>query len=214
MSPEFEINLKNNEEIFKNMFDDGINGHLISHRGRAQMDPKDIKYLIYGEMPFLELAHIFEEPKISDDFKRASVFYDLGSGTGKVVIGAALLLPKLKKIIGIEIVETLFDTSVQIREKFESQTGLTNKIEFINDNFLKIDYSSPSPDIVFMHYPMHEAENLYLELEEKLTNELKPGTLIVSCIRDLKNTETFPLLAKTKINCSYSGVTVYYHRKI
>ncbi|MDR2777195.1 MAG: hypothetical protein LBB24_00255 [Rickettsiales bacterium] len=208
------MNLGREEGIFKTLYNN-IDGHSISCKGREKMNPEDRKYLIYGEIPFLELAHIFEEPAISGDLGESKILYDLGSGTGKIVVGTALILPKLEKIIGIELVKTLFDTSNRIRRKFKLQGKKTaDKIEFINGDFLDIDYSSPSPDIIFMHYPMHNAEKLYLKLEEKLKAELKSGAIIISCIRHLNDETAFPRIATGKIKCTYSDVTVYYHRKI
>ena len=45
------------------------------------------------------------------------VFYDLGSGTGKGVISAALLHP-FEKVVGVEILEKLVTASLELVEKY------------------------------------------------------------------------------------------------
>lgn len=47
-----------------------------------------------------------------------------------------------------------------------------------------------------MHYPTKHAEELYLQLEEKIVNELAKNTLIISVIRKLKNIYIFLLIDK------------------
>jgi hypothetical protein len=61
---------------------------------------------------------------------------------------------------------------------------------------------------------MINAEELYIKLENKMQKELKSGAIIISCIRELKNLEIFPKIATSEIKCSYSNVTVHYHRKV
>jgi hypothetical protein len=92
------------------------------------------------------------------------------------------------------------------------------KIRVINDIFLHVDFSSPSlsPDVIFMHYPMHGegAERLYLNLEEKFKVELKRGAMIISAIRKLSDQKSFPEIAPAKrVQCPFGGVTMHYHQK-
>jgi precorrin-6B methylase 2 len=209
------VNLRNEEKIFDSLYGPDVDGHKISHAGRAEMEEEDRKYLIYGELPFSEFVHIFREPAVAEDVEKSEIFYDLGSGMGKILIEAALTLPKLKKIIGIEVVRTLYEASNKIKQKLRfHREAAANKIEVVHGNFLGFDYTRQPPDVVFVHYPMHNAESLYLELEEKLANELKPGALIISGIRRLQNIDKFIPIAVGKVKCSYSEATIYYHRKV
>ena len=74
----------------------GINGHSISHADRTGA-LKDNKSLTYGEMqlePFLRiLAAVAPQP--------GETFFDLGSGTGKVVMMAHLAAP-FTRVTGVE----------------------------------------------------------------------------------------------------------------
>ncbi|MDR2777083.1 MAG: class I SAM-dependent methyltransferase [Puniceicoccales bacterium] len=213
------MSFEKEKEIFNNIYQ-GINGYSISHKGRSTMDPKDTKFLIYGEVSFAELLSIIENSGVKDGLKGLTTFCDLGSGTGMCLIGAALICPYFKHIIGVELVPTLYESSLQsIQQLAQTNKKLANKIKVVNGNFLKLNFAKPSlsPDVIFMHYPMHGtgAEELYLQLEEKLRKELKPGSIIISAIRKLSSSETFPeVLAPTHVQCKYGNVTIFFHKKV
>jgi SAM-dependent methyltransferase len=206
--------LKNIEECFEDIYRD-MEGYSISNAGRETLDSEVAQTLIYGETPLSELAKILTNEALKSRLRTSKVFCDLGSGTGKVVIGAAMLLPQLEKIVGIELVGTLHSASNLARERLRTyDRGLAEKIDFVNDSFFNVDFSSRFPaDIVFMQYPINGNENLYKKLENKLEKELKPGTIIICCIRKIENTEVFPKIAVSKIKCSFGGETIYYHIK-
>jgi precorrin-6B methylase 2 len=182
------------------------------------MNPNDVRYLIYGECSFDELASVFGQPVIKKEIRSARVFCDLGSGTGRILVGMSLLCPHLSKLIGVELVETLSDTAKELRKKFSKINGVAaNRIKIINDNFFNVNFSPSFMDIdvIFMHYPMHNAEELYLKLEEKMRTELKSGAIIVAAIRQLEDLDSFPEIApQHRVHCPYGNATMYYHKKI
>ena len=45
------------------------------------------------------------------------VFVDLGSGTGKGIIAGILMHP-FSKVVGVEMLETLFEKSIEVRDHF------------------------------------------------------------------------------------------------
>ncbi|MDR2629139.1 MAG: class I SAM-dependent methyltransferase [Puniceicoccales bacterium] len=212
------MSFEKEKEIFDNIYQ-GINGYSISHKGKSMMDPEDTKFLIYGEVSFAELLVIMENSGIKDELKGLTTFCDLGSGTGMCLIGAALICPYFKRIIGVELVQTLYESSLKsVQQLAETDKKLANKIKVINGNFLKLNFAKPtlSPNVIFMHYPMHgtEAEELYLQLEEKFRKELKSGSIIISAIRKLSSSKTFPeILSPIHVQCKYGNVTIFFHKK-
>ncbi|MDR2778780.1 MAG: class I SAM-dependent methyltransferase [Puniceicoccales bacterium] len=207
----------------KKIFDDiynGINGYNLSHNGRSAMAPEDTKFLIYGEASFAELLTIIEDSGIKNELNGLTTFCDLGSGTGMCLIGTALICPYFNRIIGVEIVPTLCESSQKsIQQLAKVNEKLAAKIQIINGNFLKLNFAeiSLSPDVLFMHYPMHGGgvEDLYLQLEEKFRSELKSGTIIISAIRKLSDLKTFPeVLPSKQIQCKYGNVTIFFHKKL
>ncbi|MDR1528594.1 MAG: class I SAM-dependent methyltransferase [Puniceicoccales bacterium] len=213
------MNFEKKKEIFDNIYQ-GINGYSISHKGRSTMDTKDTKFLIYGEVSFTELLAIVENSGIKDKLDGLTTFCDLGSGTGMCLIGTALICPYFNRIIGVELVPALYESSLKsVQLLAQTNKKLANKIKVINGNFLKLNFTKPSlsPNVIFMHYPMHGmgAEELYLQLEEKFRKELKSGSIIISAIRKLSIPEVFPeILPPMHIQCKYGNVTIFFHQKV
>ncbi|MDR3290279.1 MAG: class I SAM-dependent methyltransferase [Rickettsiales bacterium] len=190
------------KEIFDFLYS-SVDGYGISHRARNKMLNKDKEHLIYGEMSIEELATFYENEIFVDKIKSLNgTFYDLGSGTGKIVLANSLLLPHFKKFVGVELLKDLVLTANEIKNKYsKTDAESAKKIEFKWADFFNVDYGDA--DYIFMHYPMNNAEDLYLKLEEKLAKELKKGTIVVSVIRSLKNKNVFRELV-------YSNVTLHY----
>lgn len=77
--------------------------------------------LTYGEVEFVSIGEIFETINTRyGNIPSGGVFYDLGSGTGKGVIAGALL-HNFDKSVGIEILEGLYNVSVQQKEVYDTQ---------------------------------------------------------------------------------------------
>jgi SAM-dependent methyltransferase len=217
MSDLGKMDFEDLKRVFESVYGE-IKGSLISNMGRAPMNYDDKKYLIYGEISFDELFSLFECPVIKREMRKSRVFCDLGSGTGRILVEMGLLYPHLSDLIGIEIVKTLSDTSKKVRKKLsEIDKKVANRIKIINDNFFNVNFSPKfmDVDVIFMHYPMHDAEDLYMKLEEKMRAELKPGALVVSAIRRLEDVDTFlEIDAPHKVQCHYGTATTYFHKKI
>jgi predicted RNA methylase len=99
--------------------------------------------------------------------KKGDIFYDLGSGDGRLVIAAAT---KGAKAYGIEIDPSRVWYSRLCIFLF----GLSNRAKIINKNIFDVDLSSAD---VVTTYLLQETNN---KLFAKLDKELKPGTRIVS----------------------------------
>lgn len=198
-------------KIFDKLYKD-IDGMGISWDSRNKLTEKETKHLIYGEMSYDSLVDIFKEKKVENYISNCSNFCDLGSGTGRLVIGASLILDNLKTCTGIEILKELYDTSNEVTKKYlEIDKEKAENIYFINDNFFNVDLSKY--DLIFMHYPMKAADDLYLQLEEKMKKELKKDSVVISVIEWLKDEETFKQIAVKTVDCDYSDTTVRYYVK-
>lgn len=78
--------------------------------------------LTYGEMsdvyPLYTVFQLLSKKNLMPP-PGSGRFYDLGSGSGRIVIAAALLYP-FEAYIGIELLHSLFSISVEVKEKFLS----------------------------------------------------------------------------------------------
>ena len=89
---------------------------LLQHS--AQVDEKKAltkKYTTYGEFPLASLHAVLQRLKLGPE----DVFLDLGAGSGRLVLGTALLFPHLKACYGVEVVPELHTMAVEARKKAE-----------------------------------------------------------------------------------------------
>jgi len=104
------------------------NPYLLSKNVRPD-DAND--NLIYGEIDLCALLDLLDhiKPTVLD------VFYDLGSGSGKVLMATQLRYPKMK-VVGIELLQPLHDLAEEI-----GQSHPPPRPTFICGNFLTYDFS-------------------------------------------------------------------------
>jgi hypothetical protein len=108
-------------------------------------------------------------------------FIDLGSGTGKAVIGVAMLVPEVQSN-GIEIVNERHELALSARKRIHA-TSLANRIHFRNGNFLE-------PPHVFKNACWIFISNLSFsnELQTTLSKQLEadcPAKAIIICSSEL-----------------------------
>ncbi len=171
------------------------NGYDVSRQARLDFSG-DTSNFLYGELPFNTAKSVIEfvQPKSGGNF------YDLGSGTGRVVMLAHLLFD-FKKTSGIELLDGLHNKAGEIKKIFDTNIKpqiadhiKDRELNFIKGDLFKNDYSDA--DVIFMNHPIKDSD-LFLQLEEKLVNELKPGAKIITIIRSLKNPKFKRLDSKT-----------------
>lgn len=99
---------------------------------------------------------------------------DLGSGDGRIVIGAALLNPKLRGI-GVDIDAKLIAEATASGQK----QGVAERVRFIHQNAFDADLSNVS--VIFM-WLWPEMQTM---LRPKILAEARPGTRVVTNVWDL-----------------------------
>ena len=168
-----------------------------------------IKELLYGEVPFAVWREIVEKTNPKKD----GVFFDLGSGTGRVVMESHIVFD-FKKSIGVELLKGLHDKACEVKDKFDKfvKPKILNQLkdrelQFVNANIFAVDLREA--DLIFMNHPFKDRE-LFEKLEEKFLKELKPQTKIVTTIRSLNN-RAFKDLGSKKYEFSWGESTIYFH---
>ena len=107
------------------------------------------------------------------------IFVDLGSGTGKPCIAAALMYP-FKKVIGIEILEDLCSLSSKLKQKYDNyfRTNETKtEVEYICEDIVRTTCWYDA-DIVFCNSLIFHKE-LCNKIADMAVN-LKPGAFFIS----------------------------------
>jgi hypothetical protein len=94
-------------------------GKEISKVEREEKGLEQDRNLIYGEMEFDTLAAIFSAiDTLYGGMPATGKFVDLGSGTGKACIAAGLI-HQFDSVVGIEIMDGLYNASVEIKGAYD-----------------------------------------------------------------------------------------------
>ena len=174
---------QNLEKYFNTFYTEDI---LEKAKKDAKIESESRKFIkenfIYGEVNFRSMSYILLYLNYKYGIKEG-YFFDLGSGTGRAVIGAALTYP-FSKYIGIELLETLYKASIEIKQLFEKDYNNNKKpdIEFINGDFLKQDLSKAS--VIFINSTTF-SDKLLGDLADKFNNECDQGCLVVNTTMEL-----------------------------
>ncbi len=128
---------------------------------------KDLK-TTYGELKKIGVDKLYNFIKTKMDINSSSVFYDIGSGNGKIVLHLSLI-SGFGKFIGVELDKVRFLYSEYIKD----QINPNDSIQFINDDIRNIDFSDAS--FVFVNDLLFDESDV-----EFIVSNLKPGTHLVS----------------------------------
>lgn len=158
----------------------GIDGGSLAVADRKTYHLEAWEYT-YGEIPFVTLAAIFE----TIELPAGGVFYDLGSGTGKTVIAAALL-HDFSRSVGIEQMPSLHECALACLKKVNASTELPAHfsdcdIKLLHSDFLLTDFFDAS--VVFLN-----ATGLFGDVWDQLVlrlNQLNPGTIVIITTKQL-----------------------------
>lgn len=127
------LNLQEHAQVFRQIYTDA-NGFMLSQNARHVHDAMEYAY---GEIEFLSFIALLS---LTNPNKN-TVFYDLGSGTGKAVLACGMVFP-ICKSIGIELFPELYLDSCKRRDQLAAMKNYaeqTKKIQFILGDFLKVN---------------------------------------------------------------------------
>jgi predicted RNA methylase len=95
---------------------------------------------VYGEIKHQALNKLLSYLKLNSN----DVFYDLGSGVGKVVLQTGLFT-KAQKVIGVELSKSRYeDALLALNRASFFDKNISHKCNFINDDLMKVDLGQAS----------------------------------------------------------------------
>lgn len=157
----------------------------------------------YGEITREAVKILIDKIKPSEH----DIFYDLGSGQGKMTIQMYLTTP-VKKSIGIELSKNRFDASEKFKQELAGLDLLNpqRSLEFYNKNIADI--------------PLHDATIVYIsslcfpkELIKKITDNIKrdnKNKLYLITLSALSDNQGFTLKEKLTLPMSWSNTSQVY----
>ena len=172
--------------------------------------------LVYGEISFNSFAVAMEKVinKYGGLQESGGIFYDIGSGTGKPALAAALL-HDFDQVHGIEILDGLYRISLEIQGVWEkkivpllSDKKAQTKIKFTRGDATLMDWSDAT--CVFANSTCFD-DALMKGLAKK-ADECKVGTFCITFTRKLPS-EKWEVLEHESHPMSWGHATVFIHRK-
>jgi SAM-dependent methyltransferase len=135
--------------------------------------PQHLDNPLYGEITYEGMEALAKLIR----FAPSDVFYDLGSGTGKLVTYFYLTTP-IKKSVGVEMVGARHQLAMNTANKLKSEGFLMKEgnLEFLHANLREVNFEDAT--IIYMSSLCFPKE-LMEELSQRFL-QLKPGLRIIS----------------------------------
>ena len=171
-------------------------GHELSLQTRKLDKVMNRPEFTYGEVEFLPMIPVFRSLQISPN----SVFWDLGCGTGKLLLSMQLLFPDIQ-IKGVEYLESLYLQCISNLSKIP-----TNQIIVIHGDLQEVDWSDA--DFIYcanLCFP----SSLNESLKQKCLR-LKPRTILI--LLQSLSIPGFDLLNQYDVEMTWGSATVYIYQ--
>ena len=184
----------------------------ISNQARAEGKERS-NNLIYGEItnltPFSFIFGFLSDRKEVLWGDETRVFVDLGSGTGRPVIAAALL-HTFELCIGIEFVPDLFKASLRIKSLYENllisshdSSPSAPKVDFLCGSFLNKEVYNwvENGDVIFINSTCFDTP--LMETIGSLASQMKRSSVVITLSYKLPVTAGFTLLMEERFEMSW-----------
>ena len=181
-----------------------IDGFALSRAARVKQD--DLEY-VYGEIEFTSFIALLSLAKPNPD----TVFYDLGSGTGKAVIACAMVF-HVRKCVGVELFQSLHEVASDQQHQLSYLPDYCSKaqtIQFINANFLKADVHDAT--LIFINATAFFGET-WIKLSQRIEKTTQ-CTTVISTSKALKSS-AFAITQVVTVQMSWGLVKAYIQTRI
>ncbi len=198
--------------VFSEVFH-GVEGGSISQQERGSKKLNGSEFT-YGE---IELVHFLPLLKFASK-KDGGVFWDLGCGTGKALVAAALSEVGFNKICGVEYLEGLHQTTLTSLQKYETvgaKAGIDPKrcdpglFRVVKGDMREVDWSDA--DVIYASsicFP----EELVRSLAEN-GKKLRKGTRIIT-LKNWADEGVYRVLHYLKVKMTWGKNGVYILERI
>lgn len=197
------LNLKKHLRAYHHLYSK-MNGFTLSREARISNDA--VEY-VYGEIDFISFIALLSLAKPDCD----TVFYDLGSGTGKAVLACAMVF-NVRESHGIELLTTLHHAACQQKQSLSSLPDYVNAakaINFTNSDFLQTNFSHAT--LIFIN-----ATGFFGQTWGKISQRLEQIThdlTVITTSKALKS-NAFIIIKTTTVQMSWGLVTAFIQQRV
>ncbi|WP_028388945.1 hypothetical protein [Legionella fairfieldensis] len=189
--------------VYQQLYAD-VDGFALSKAARTNQDA--LEY-VYGEIDFESFVALLGlcKPDIS------TVFYDLGSGTGKAVLACAMVF-NVQKCCGVELFASLHQSALKQQQRLSHIPAYRDKaarIEFKQANFFDTQFTDAS--LIFVNATAFLGET-WLALSKHI-EQVKPGAVVISTTKSLRS-NLFTLLTRTQVAMSWGIVEAFIQKRL
>lgn len=192
-------------EIINDVYTD-VSGFCIEMQERQLIENQGGN-ATYGEITIESVAQLLNDLALTNH----DLFFDLGSGVGKVCMQVALTTPA--RAIGIELSPTRCHGAQEIKKELIKRKILTdtNKLQFFEQNITDTDLSKATAILLCSTCFSDELMNL---LTNKMAAECKNGLRVLT-LKDLPPHDQFVLIKTYELPMSWSqGSPVYLYKLV
>jgi len=157
------------DRFSKSNIDEKIKDRFNRYIEKSEIIKESDDNLIYGEITKSGVDTLLKEIKKRKSITSDDVFYDIGSGNGKLPIHIALI-SEFSQVKGVEISDIRHMYSNHI---LKNTVGSIDNIEFINDDVKNIDISDAT--VIFINDVLFSEEDV-----EHIFEKASKGTHIIS----------------------------------
>jgi hypothetical protein len=180
-----------------------VDGFSLSQKARSGQDSIEF---VYGEIDFESFIALLSLCELDTN----TVFYDLGSGTGKAVLACAMVF-NVGKSCGIELFSNLHHCADLQRRRLETLNEYHNKsgiIAFKQGDFLDIPLTDAT--LIFINSTAFFAE-LWLQISLHL-EQIQPGAIVITTSKALASKQ-FTTKRRTLVKMSWGIVPAFIQQR-
>lgn len=190
---------------FHSLFSE-VDGSSVSQSERKRLQVLCQSEFTYGEVEFEHLIALLDLCQPTP----GSVFWDLGSGSGKCLVAAALLYPHFSSVNGVEYLPKLYELSTTVVSQLQSTcpTPLP-AIHIVHGDMLETDWSDA--DLIFTSsicFPMELIQGML-----QLAKKLKKGTKFIT-LRSFPPNDVFEVRHSLKVKMTWGKTVLYILEKV
>lgn len=203
----------------------GEGGGEGENEGSDGVSKQHSKTFSYGEIPFESFEALFALVRAVSDGSalRGTTFVDLGSGTGKAVISAALL-GQFRECRGIELVENLHAEAIKLKEEVwngkikDLLHSPPPRIEFCRKDLAADDWASEGVGMVYACSTMFTPD-LMKCIGRKASLGLGVGAVVVTLTKPLDLQDAgiggnMALRCETWLRMSWGPARVFVYERV